>query len=89
MFFFLQQYEIESSTYQKALTESTQIYDKKVEQLNKQLEEERAHAASCVEQLDFTNKLLIDCKKSIQVDTLASDFLSSSLEVLLLSGLLF
>ncbi|CAN1238292.1 Kinesin-like protein KIN-UC [Linum grandiflorum] len=61
-----QQYEIESSTYQKALTESSQIYDKKVEELNKQLEDERAHAASCVEQLDLTNKLLFDCKKSIQ-----------------------
>ncbi|CAN1238290.1 Kinesin-like protein KIN-UC [Linum grandiflorum] len=62
----VKQYEIESSTYQKALTESSQIYDKKVEELNKQLEDERAHAASCVEQLDLTNKLLFDCKKSIQ-----------------------
>ncbi|CAN1238294.1 Kinesin-like protein KIN-UC [Linum grandiflorum] len=63
----VKQYEIESSTYQKALTESSQIYDKKVEELNKQLEDERAHAASCVEQLDLTNKLLFDCKKSIQL----------------------
>ncbi|CAN1339449.1 Kinesin-like protein KIN-UC [Linum perenne] len=62
----LKQHEIESSTYQKALTESTKIYDMKIAELNKQLEEERALAASCTEQLDLTNKLLVDCKKSIQ-----------------------
>ncbi|CAN1298597.1 Kinesin-like protein KIN-UC [Linum perenne] len=61
-----QQHEIESSTYQKALTESTKIYDMKIAELNKQLEEERALAVSCAEQLDLTNKLLVDCKKSIQ-----------------------
>ncbi|CAN1780267.1 Kinesin-like protein KIN-UC [Linum perenne] len=62
----LKQHEIESSTYQKALTESTKIYDMKIAELNKQLEEERALAVSCAEQLDLTNKLLVDCKKSIQ-----------------------
>ncbi|CAN1149178.1 Kinesin-like protein KIN-UC [Linum perenne] len=67
----LKQHKIESSTYQKALTESTKIYDMKIAELNKQLEEERALAASCTEQLDLTNKLLVDCKKSIQVVTLA------------------
>ncbi|CAI0410955.1 unnamed protein product [Linum tenue] len=62
----VKQHEMESSMYQKTLAETTQMYEKKVEELNKELEEERAHTSSAEEQLELTNKLLIDCKKSIQ-----------------------
>ncbi|CAI0442656.1 unnamed protein product [Linum tenue] len=61
-----QQHEMESSTYQKALGETTQMYEKRVEELIKELEEEHAHTSNAEKQLEMTKKLLTDCKKSIQ-----------------------
>ncbi|CAI0442652.1 unnamed protein product [Linum tenue] len=62
----IRQHEMESSTYQKALGETTQMYEKRVEELIKELEEEHAHTSNAEKQLEMTKKLLTDCKKSIQ-----------------------
>uniref|UniRef100_A0A2C9VY08 Kinesin-like protein n=1 Tax=Manihot esculenta TaxID=3983 RepID=A0A2C9VY08_MANES len=58
-----QQHEAENSTYQKALADNTQMYEKKMAELNKQLEDERACTKSFEEQLDMTKKLLSDSQK--------------------------
>ncbi|KAH9768504.1 kinesin-like protein KIN-UC [Citrus sinensis] len=52
----LRQYEMENSTYQKALADTTQLYEKKIAELNKKLEDEHACFEGAVEQLDMGQK---------------------------------
>lgn len=58
---------MENSTYQKALAETTQMYEKKIVDLVKQLEDEHAHFEEVKEQLYLAKKLLRDQEDSIQV----------------------
>ncbi|XP_020536971.1 kinesin-like protein KIN-UC isoform X2 [Jatropha curcas] len=60
------QQELENSAYQKALAETTQMYEKRISELNRQLEEEHAHCESIEEQLNLVKKLLTDSQKSIK-----------------------
>ncbi|KAH9768503.1 kinesin-like protein KIN-UC [Citrus sinensis] len=52
----IEQYEMENSTYQKALADTTQLYEKKIAELNKKLEDEHACFEGAVEQLDMGQK---------------------------------
>jgi kinesin family protein 5 len=66
----MQQHESEDSKYQKVLADTTQMYEKKIAELNKLLGDERSHFASAEEQLDLMKKLLSDSQKSIEVRNL-------------------
>ncbi|CAL5360959.1 unnamed protein product [Camellia sinensis] len=50
----------------KALADTTQMYEKKIAELMKQLEEQQARSESAEEQLDVMKKLLSDHQKSMQ-----------------------
>ncbi|CAL5443546.1 unnamed protein product [Camellia sinensis] len=54
----------------KALADTTQMYEKKIAELMKQLEEQQARSESAEEQLDVMKKLLSDHQKSMQVNHL-------------------
>lgn len=58
---------MESSTYQKVLVDTTQMYEKKITELTKQLKDEQAHAGIAEEQLDAMKKLQNNSQKTIQV----------------------
>ncbi|PON32787.1 Kinesin-like protein [Parasponia andersonii] len=60
------QNQLESSTYQKVLVDTTQMYEKKMAELTKQLKDEHAHAGTAEEQLAAMKKLLNDSQKTIQ-----------------------
>ncbi|TYG51423.1 hypothetical protein ES288_D10G256400v1 [Gossypium darwinii] len=60
------QNQLENSTYQKVLADTTQMYEKKIAELMKQLEVERAKSESAEEQLDAMKKLSDEHKKLIQ-----------------------
>ncbi|KAF8395265.1 hypothetical protein HHK36_019207 [Tetracentron sinense] len=60
------QHQLENSTYQKVLADTTQMYEKKIAELIKQLEDEHARSECAEEQLDVVKKLLSDHQKSIQ-----------------------
>ncbi|XVF23536.1 hypothetical protein REPUB_Repub13aG0047000 [Reevesia pubescens] len=62
----IQQRETENSKYQKALADTTQMYEKKIMELTKQLENEHARFEGAREQLDLANKLLTDYQNSMQ-----------------------
>ncbi|KAH8497339.1 hypothetical protein H0E87_019857 [Populus deltoides] len=62
----IKQHESEDSKYQKVLADTTQMYEKKIAELNKLLDDERSHFASAEEQLDLIKKLLSDSQKSIE-----------------------
>ncbi|XP_031257346.1 kinesin-like protein KIN-UC [Pistacia vera] len=62
----IKQYEVENSTYQKALADTTQLYEKKIAELNKKLEDEHACFEGAQEELDLTKKLLNDYQNSEQ-----------------------
>ncbi|KAB5538976.1 hypothetical protein DKX38_016509 [Salix brachista] len=62
----IKQHESEDSKYQKALADTTQMYEKKIAELNKQLDDERSHFASAEEQLNLMKKLHSDSQKSIE-----------------------
>ncbi|KAL9351461.1 hypothetical protein Peur_054141 [Populus x canadensis] len=62
----IKQHESEDSKYQKVLADTTQMYEKKIAELNKLLDDERSHFASAEEQLDLMKKLLSDSQKSIE-----------------------
>ncbi|KAK3025908.1 hypothetical protein RJ639_042381 [Escallonia herrerae] len=66
------QHQLEDSTYQKVLAETTQMYEKKIGELMKQLEDERARSESAEEQLDVMKKLLSDQQKLMQDDQMGS-----------------
>ncbi|TYI07674.1 hypothetical protein ES332_A10G242800v1 [Gossypium tomentosum] len=60
------QNQLENCTYQKALADTTQMYERKIAELMKQLEVERAKSESAEEQLDAMKKLSDEHKKLIQ-----------------------
>ncbi|KAK8999320.1 hypothetical protein V6N11_070494 [Hibiscus sabdariffa] len=60
------QNQLENSTYQKVLADTTQMYEEKIAELIKQLEVERARSGSVQEQLDAMKKLSDDHQKVIQ-----------------------
>lgn len=64
---------MENSTYQKALADTTQLYEKKIAELNKKLEDEHACFEGAVEQLDMVKKLLSDYQNSNQVNFLSQN----------------
>ncbi|KAL5735028.1 hypothetical protein ACOSP7_032889 [Xanthoceras sorbifolium] len=59
-------YQLENSTYQKVLADTTQMYEKKIAELSKQLEVECARAEAAEEQVDIMKKLMSDHQKSIK-----------------------
>lgn len=64
---YCQQHQLENYTYQKVLADTTQMYEKNIADLKKQLEVEHARSVSAKEELEVTKKILCDHKKSIQV----------------------
>ncbi|KAE7997005.1 hypothetical protein FH972_001680 [Carpinus fangiana] len=60
------QHQLENSTYQQVLADTTQMYEKKIAELIKQIEDERACSESSQEQLDLMKKLLSEHQMSIQ-----------------------
>nr|XP_011469637.1 PREDICTED: armadillo repeat-containing kinesin-like protein 1 isoform X2 [Fragaria vesca subsp. vesca] len=62
----LEQGKVESSTYQKILADTTQMYEEKIAKLMKQLEDEHTCSGSKEDQLDAMRKLLTDSQKTIQ-----------------------
>ncbi|KAL8130611.1 hypothetical protein V2J09_019766 [Rumex salicifolius] len=56
----------ENSTYQKALADTTQMYEKQIQELIMQLENERGRCEGAERQLDAMKKLLSDHERSIQ-----------------------
>jgi kinesin family protein 5 len=64
---------MENSTYQKVLADTTQMYEKKISELVKQLQDEHAHFECPEEQLGLAKKLLSDHQNSIQVNFISYD----------------
>ncbi|XVE68813.1 hypothetical protein DITRI_Ditri09bG0100200 [Diplodiscus trichospermus] len=62
----IQKHETENLKYQKDLAVTTQMYGKKIIELTKQLEDERARFEGAQEQLDLANKLLADYQNLVQ-----------------------
>lgn len=62
----IQKHQMENSTYQKVLADTTQMYEKKISELVKQLQDEHAHFECPEEQLGLAKKLLSDHQNSIQ-----------------------
>ncbi|KAG5237767.1 armadillo repeat-containing kinesin protein [Salix suchowensis] len=60
------QHQLENSTYQKVLADTTQMYEKKISELIKQLENECARSERAEERLNLTKNLLGDYQKSIK-----------------------
>lgn len=63
----MQQHQIEHSRYQEALAETTQMYEEKIGQLQKKLEEEHARFEDSKEQLVSAKNLLRDHQSSAQI----------------------
>uniref|UniRef100_A0A7N0RFL2 Kinesin motor domain-containing protein n=1 Tax=Kalanchoe fedtschenkoi TaxID=63787 RepID=A0A7N0RFL2_KALFE len=57
---------LENSLYQKGLADTTQMYEKKIGELMRQLEDERACSETAKDQIHFLKQLLSDKEKSIQ-----------------------
>ncbi|GLT70162.1 hypothetical protein SLA2020_422590 [Shorea laevis] len=62
----LKQNQLENSTYQKALADTTQMYERKIAEFIKKLEVEHAKSDSSYEQLDAMKKILSDHQREIQ-----------------------
>ncbi|EXB96208.1 Armadillo repeat-containing kinesin-like protein 1 [Morus notabilis] len=60
------QNQLESSTYQKVLADTTQMYEKKMAELVKQLKDEQTRAEIVDEGLDALKKLLNDSQRTIK-----------------------
>ncbi|CAI9767485.1 unnamed protein product [Fraxinus pennsylvanica] len=60
--------QLENSTYQKLLADTTQMYEKKIADLMKQLENECACSDNAEEQLERMKKRLSDTEKSLQME---------------------
>lgn len=58
---------MENSNYLKALADTTQMYEKKIRELTKQVEDEHTRFEGVQDQLDLANKLLRDYQNSMQV----------------------
>ncbi|GMI86984.1 Arabidopsis thaliana KINESIN Ungrouped clade, gene A, ARMADILLO REPEAT-CONTAINING KINESIN 1 [Hibiscus trionum] len=69
----IQQHEMENSKYQKALADTTQMYEKKLMELTKQLEDEHTRSEGAQEQLDLANMLLTDYQNLMQGQEEASE----------------
>ncbi|KAE8683242.1 Armadillo repeat-containing kinesin-like protein 1 [Hibiscus syriacus] len=69
----IQQHEMENSKHQKALADTTQMYEKKLMELTKQLEDEHTRFEGAQEQLDLANMLLTDYQNSTQGQEEASE----------------
>ena len=69
LFHFLsqKQYQKENSTYQKALADTTQMYEKKIAELIQQLNEEHARFEGVEEEFATEKKLLREHQNSNQV----------------------
>ncbi|XP_058204584.1 kinesin-like protein KIN-UC isoform X11 [Rhododendron vialii] len=65
------QYQLENSSNQKALANTTEMYEKKIAELMKQLEHVKAHSGSA-EELNAMKKLLSDHEKSMQLYQMAN-----------------
>ncbi|MBA0781041.1 hypothetical protein Gotri_002001 [Gossypium trilobum] len=61
-----QQHEMENSKHQKALVDTTWIYEKKIMELTKQLEDEHTRFEDIQEQLHLANKRQTDYQNSMQ-----------------------
>ncbi|PPR84709.1 hypothetical protein GOBAR_AA36002 [Gossypium barbadense] len=61
-----QQQEMENSKHQKALVDTTRIYEKKIMELTKQLEDEHTRSEDVQEQLHLANKRQTDYQNSMQ-----------------------
>lgn len=59
---------MESSAFQKALSDTTKMYEKKLMELVKQIEDEHRQFECAQEQLDLAKRLLSDQQKSAQVN---------------------
>lgn len=66
--------QLENSTYQKVLADTTQMYEKKIAELIKQLEIERARSETAEEQVDVMKKLMSDHQKSLKVCKLCIEY---------------
>lgn len=64
---------MENSTYQKVLADTTQMYENKIAELVKQLQDEQAHFECPEEQLCSAKKLLSDHQNSKQVNFISND----------------
>ncbi|XP_030473054.2 kinesin-like protein KIN-UC [Syzygium oleosum] len=62
----IQQHEMEHCSYQKTLDETTQMYEKKIADLMKQLEDKHGRFEAVEEQLNLAKKLLSDSQSSMQ-----------------------
>ncbi|XP_077220291.1 kinesin-like protein KIN-UA isoform X4 [Tasmannia lanceolata] len=62
-----EQHQHESSTYQKVLADTTQMYEKKITELIKQIENEYARSDGAQEQLAEAKKVISDQQKSLQM----------------------
>ncbi|KAK8333927.1 hypothetical protein V6Z11_A10G239000 [Gossypium hirsutum] len=62
----IQHHEMENSKYQRALADTTQMYEMKITELTKQLEDEHTRFEGAQEQLDLANMLLADYQNSTQ-----------------------
>jgi kinesin family protein 5 len=60
------QYQSESGRYQKVLADTTQMYEKKIADLMKALDDERAEREGAEEQVDVMKKILNDHEKTMQ-----------------------
>lgn len=58
---------MEHTTYQKALADSTQMYEEKIVKLIQQLEDEQARSEGAKEQLVLSKKLFSDHQNLVQV----------------------
>lgn len=58
---------MEHTTYQKALADSTQMYEEKIVKLIQQLEDEQARSEGAKKQLVLSKKLLSDHQNLVQV----------------------
>ncbi|XP_015581130.1 kinesin-like protein KIN-UC isoform X4 [Ricinus communis] len=59
-----QQHQLENSTYQKVLADTTQMYERKIAEINKKFEDEHACYVRTDEELYVMKQLLSDCQKS-------------------------
>lgn len=58
---------MENAGYQRALAETTRMYEERIAELNQQLEDEHAHFDGIEEQLHSTKKLLNDNQNAVKV----------------------
>ncbi|KAL2539788.1 Armadillo/beta-catenin repeat family protein/kinesin motor family protein [Abeliophyllum distichum] len=59
--------QLDNSTYQKLLADTTQMYEKKIADLMKQLANEHARSDNAEEQIEWMKKQLSDTEKSMQI----------------------